>query len=307
MHGLITDKMDPILLKLLEENNFEFDYLPNLSKNDLMSIINNYYYIIIRGRTKITKEILKNAENLKAIIRFGVGLDNVDIDYAKSKGILVFNTPEAFTEPVAELTLCLILGVLRGCGEAHLLTKKGVWRKDKFYGYELMGKTVSIIGFGRIGRRLSELLQPFCVTIKAYDILGVPEQYKKRGIIECKSLVDAVMDADIITIHVPLTKDTFHMINANLFKKMTKKPFIINTARGEIINTKDLIWALREGLIKGVALDVYETEPHIDKDLLKMDKVFLTPHIGAQTKEAIKRASQKVIKILVDLRNKYEI
>jgi D-3-phosphoglycerate dehydrogenase len=298
MIGLISDKVTNYLITLLKKNGYRFDYIPEIERGDLLSIIENYEYIIVRGRTKIDKEIIDKARKLKLIIRFGVGLDNIDVPYANEKGIKVFNTPSAFTEAVAELTLALILGILRNIGEAHYTLKNLRWEKKKLYGYELMGKRIAILGFGRIGRRLADLLLPFNTEIIAYDIVPIPKKYVDKGIIPAKNLEDAVEKADIITIHMPLTEETRDLINLTLMKKMKKKPFIINTARGGIIKFDDLKDALKLRLIKGVALDVYPNEPFEDKELLKYENIIVTPHIGAQTYEANMRAAEEVIKIL---------
>jgi len=296
--GIVTDPVHPKLLTLLEEKGFKFDYLPDISKEELARVIGNYNYIIIRGRTRLDREVLVNASNLSVIIRYGVGLDNIDLDYAKEKGIKVYNTPQAFTEAVAELTLGLIIGLLRNIGEAHRSLVSGRWEKKRFQGFELAGKTVAILGFGRIGRRVADLLMPFDVTILAYDIVPIPDSYIKKGVKPVKSIEEAVEEADIITIHMPLTKETKDLINYELLKKAKKKPFIVNTARGKIINHDDLIRALSEGVIKGAALDVFYEEPVKDERLFKIENVLLTPHIGAQTLEAREKAAYEVIKIL---------
>ncbi len=298
--GLITDRVQKILLELLEKEGIKFDYLPDIEKDDLMRIIRNYDFIIVRSRTKINREVLDKAVNLKVIIRYGVGLDNIDVNYAKEKGIKVFNTPRAFTEAVAELTLAMMLGLLRGVGEAHYSMKMGKWEKKKFFGPELMDKTVAILGFGRIGRRVADLLMPFNVKIIAYDIANIPEEYIERGVIAAKSIGEAIVNADIITLHMPLTKDTYNLINMDLIKKMKRKPFIINTARGAIVNIEDVKKAIKEGIIRGIALDVYPEEPPNDEELRRLPNVLMTPHIGAQTYEAYERAAYEVISILKD-------
>lgn len=296
--GIITDPVHPKLFELLEEKGYNYDYLPEITKNQLANIIDNYNFIIVRGRTVLDRDVLRQADKLRVIIRYGVGLDNIDVEYARKRGIKVYNTPRAFTEAVAELTVGLMLGIMRNVGEAHMSMKEGKWEKKRFYGYELHGKRVAILGFGRIGRRVAEILMPFKVEIVAYDIVPIPKEYIDMGVIPVKSLEEAVSYADIITIHMPLTSETRHIINYDLMKKMRKKPFIINTARGGIINQEHLKKGLLEGLIKGVALDVYEKEPLGHIDLIDFDNVLFTPHIGAQTNEAREKAAQEVINIL---------
>lgn len=298
MRVLICDMVQDILLRLLQDNNIPFDYLPNINREELMKIVCDYEILVVRGRTRVDKELIDNGVKLKAIIRFGVGLDNIDVEYAELKGIDVYNTPSAFTEAVAELTIALIIGVLRNIGNAHCSMKSCKWEKQKFYGYELQNKVVGIIGFGRIGRRVAELLVPFNVKILAYDIIPIPHEYVNKGIIQVDSLDELFSNSDVITIHVPLTERTRGMINKDLFLRATKRPFIINTSRGEVIKIDDLKWALRERLIKGVALDVYPHEPFLDNELVSYDNVLLTPHIGAQTFESNEKAAYEVLDII---------
>ncbi|MEM0057014.1 MAG: NAD(P)-dependent oxidoreductase [Candidatus Geothermarchaeota archaeon] len=298
MKVLICDVVQDVLLKLLRDNNISFDYFPHIGRSELMKIIGDYEFLIVRGRTHVDKSLIDNAVKLKAIIRFGVGLDNIDVEYAKLKGIDVYNTPLAFTEAVAELTVALIIGILRNIGNAHCSMKSGRWEKQKFYGYELQNKVVGIVGFGRIGRRVAELLSPFNVKILAFDIVPIPHEYVSKGVIQVESLDDLFLNSDIITIHVPLTEKTKGMINKNLFLRATKRPFIINTSRGEVIRIDDLKWALKNHLIRGVALDVYPHEPFFDEELVSYDNVLLTPHIGAQTFESNEKAAYEVLSII---------
>jgi len=301
---LITDKVIEYLLKLLGDKGFEYSYKPDITYEELLNIVKNYNILIVRGRTKVSEDVLKEGVNLKAIIRFGVGLDNIDLESAKKYGIKVFNTPQAFTEAVAELTLALMLGISRNLGYAHYSLKNSKWEKKKLYGYELLNKKVSIIGFGRIGRRVAELLKPFNIDIVVYDVIKFPKEVLDRyGALQVGSIEEAVRDADIITLHVPITPETREMFNIELFRKMKRKPFLINTSRGGIIKYDDLLKALNEGLIRGCAFDVYPVEPFNDSRLLNRDDIFLTPHIGAQTYEANKRAAEEVINILEGLRS----
>ena len=299
MKILITDKVPETLLSAFERRGYDFDYMPDIERADLLKIVDRYEILIVRGRTKIDRELLKKASNLKVVIRLGVGLDNIDLEVSKEMGISVYNTPKAFTEPVAELTLSLILGLLRNIGFAHYSIYAKEWRKKELYGYELLGKKVAIIGFGRIGRRVAELLKPFKVKIIVYDVIKFDEELLKQyNSIQVDSLVDAVKNADIITIHVPLTKETRNMFNNEIFKSMTRKPFLINTSRGEVIDYNALLHALDRGYIRGYATDVYHIEPFYDERLVKRRNILLTPHIGSQTYEAGERAVEETIEII---------
>ncbi len=299
MRILITDKVPESLLSAFKERGYNFDYIPDIEKGELLKIVNKYEILIVRGRTRVDRELINEATNLKAVIRFGVGLDNIDLDLCKEKGINVYNTPRAFTEAVAELTLSLILGLLRNIGFAHCSICAGEWRKKELYGYELLDKNVAVIGFGRIGRRVAELLKPFKARIIVYDIIKFGEELLKQyNAVQVDSLVDAVKDADIVTIHVPLTKETRNMFSYDIFRSMAKKPFLINTSRGEVVDYDALLYALDHGYIRGYATDVYHIEPFYDERLTKRRNVLLTPHIGSQTYEAGERAVEETIEIV---------
>lgn len=295
---LIADEVDKDLIYRIKQLNFDLTYLPGISIEKLKNIIFEYNCLIIRGRLKISKEVLDRSVNLKIIIRYGVGLDNIDLQYCKMKNIKVYNTPAAFTEAVAELTLTLILGILRGVGEAHRLLKEGIWAKYNFVGKELQNKVVGIIGFGRIGQRVADLLQPFNVKILAYDIIPIPEKYRKRGVIQVKNLIDIAEKADIITIHAALTEKTRHMINEEFLKRCRDGVYIINTARGEIIDEAALKKYIKLNKIGGIALDVFKDEPNVNGELISITNGLFTPHIGAQTIEARKKAVDEIIEIL---------
>jgi|Deesub1362B_J571_1020462.scaffolds.fasta_scaffold00004_140 D-3-phosphoglycerate dehydrogenase len=293
---LIADPVSDKLISLLEKN-WSIDYKPDVSIEELKRIIEPYSCIIIRGRLKIDSKILERARNLKLIVRYGVGLDNIDLKYCRERGIKVFNTPKAFTEAVAELTMALILGILRGVGDGHFNIKKGVWIKKQLVGRELMDKTIGIIGFGRIGRRLAELLEPFNVEILAYDIIPVPKEYINRGVKQV-DLDTLLRLSDIISIHVPLTPETYHLLNSRTLGLCKEGAYIINTSRGGVVDEEALKKLLREGKIGGIALDVFEDEPNPDRELLEMERTLFTPHIGAQTVEARDRAIYEVVEIL---------
>jgi len=295
---LITDSVPQSLINKLCKLGFKVSYLPNISYNKLRELISDVDILIVRGRLKIDREIISRAIKLKKIIRFGVGLDNIDVNFAKTKGILVYNTPMAFTESVAELTLAFIIGVLRGIGNAHYNMKKGLWIKSKLIGRELYGKNVGIIGFGRIGKRVYELLKPFNVKVFVYDIIKIPEKYIKEGVTQVENLFKIAENADIITIHVPLTEKTKGMIDEEFLSKCKDGVVIINTSRGEIIDKNALLKYIKLGKVYGIALDVYWEEPFKDSSFLDLENTLFTPHIGAQTYEARERAVDEVIKII---------
>lgn len=289
MKILIADEIHEECAKRLREAGFEVEEKPGITNEELKKIINHYDVLIVRGRTKVTKDLIENATNLKLIGRVGVGLDNIDVEAAEKRGIKVINTPQMSTIAVAELTMSLILNLLRKTYYAIESMKKGLWEKKSLYGNELFGKTLGIIGFGRIGKAVAERARAFGMKVIAYDISLDQESLERIGVIGVSSLEELLKSSDIISLHVPLTKDTKHMINSSTIALMRTGAYIINTSRGEIINTKDLLEALKSGKLAGAALDVFENEPPKEpweKELIQLPNVITTPHIGAQTYEA---------------------
>ncbi|MCS7098071.1 MAG: hydroxyacid dehydrogenase [Candidatus Methanomethyliaceae archaeon] len=289
MKILIADEVHEECSEKLKKAGFEVEEKPNITNEDLKKIINNYDILIVRGRIKVTRDIIENATNLKLIGRVGVGLDNIDVEAAERRGIKVINTPQMSTIAVAELTISLILNLLRGTYRAIESMKKGLWEKKSFYGNELFNKTLGIIGFGRIGKAVAERAKAFGMKVIVYDIFMDQESLERMKVTRASSLEELLRLSDIISLHVPLTKDTKHLINSSTIALMRTGAYIINTSRGEIINTKDLLEALKSGKLAGAALDVFENEPPKEpweKELIQLPNVITTPHIGAQTYEA---------------------
>jgi len=301
---LISDYIDEIGILLLKEKGFEVKYLPTISKDELIEEIKNVDALIVRGRTKVTKEIIDNAKNLKIIVRAGVGLDNIDVNYANEKGILVKNTPAAPSIAVAELTIGLMLSLLREIPKANFSLKRGEWIKSKLIGNQLSGKVIGIVGFGRIGYEVAKRLVNFNCKIIAYDIDPSREIFAKELGIEFTMNFEYVLkNADIITIHVPLLESTRKMFSYETFSKMKKGVYLINTSRGEVIDEDALLEFLLKGHIAGVALDVFSNEPpstETEKKILSLDNVISTPHIGAQTKESLYLESKEAAEIIIN-------
>ncbi|MBM4241368.1 MAG: phosphoglycerate dehydrogenase [Euryarchaeota archaeon] len=262
----------------------------DISQEELIERIADFDAIIVRSRTKVTREVIEAADNLKIIARAGVGVDNVDIEAATEKGIMVVNAPESTSITVAEHTMGLILALARKISLADRSVKEGKWDKSKFMGIELNGKTLGIIGMGRIGSQVVTRAKAFGMEILVYDPYISKEALAElgMGVVDLETLL---RDSDIITIHVPLTPETKHQISKNEFEIMKENAFIINCARGGIINEEDLYEALQSGKISGAALDVFEVEPPVDNPLLNFDNVILSPHIGASTSEAQRDAA----------------
>lgn len=300
---LISDPISESCIHLLKNSGFYVIYKPNISKKELIEEIKNKHAIILRGRTKLDKEVLGNANELKLIVRAGVGLDNIDVNYAESKGIKVFNTPGANANAVAELTVCLILALLRGVNRGDMALKKGEWIKDLLVGRELKGKTVGILGFGRIGYEVAKKLRCFDCKIIAYSRSDKSERAKELGIEFTRNLDELLSSCDIITIHLPLTSETYKFMNKERIMKMKKGSYLINTSRGAIIDESALIEALEKGHIAGAALDVFEQEPplsDLERRLISMNNVITTPHIAGQSIEALENESIEAARIIIN-------
>lgn len=294
---------DPIAkegVELLKKEGFEVVDLTGLPKDELPNHVRDLDAIIVRSATKVRKEMIDAAEKLKAIGRAGVGLDNIDVEYAKSKGIKVINTPGATSISVAELTIGLILAVMRKIAYADREMRNGAWPKKKCKGIEMYGKTLGIIGIGRIGREVAKRARAFGMKVIYYDVYRPDESTEKELAIEFRELDALVSEADVITLHLPLTPDTKHLINKERIEKMKDGAIIINAARGGIVDENALYEALKSGKLYGAALDVYENEPLKESKLFELDNIVLTPHIGAQAKEGQTRAGIEVAKKIAD-------
>ncbi len=255
---------------------------------------------------KIDRVMLQNAKNLRIISQYAVGFDNIDLENATKQGVYVTNTPGVLTESTAELTWALILAVTRRIVEADVFVRWGEWWRLKtgwhpkmMLGIELKGKTLGIVGLGRIGVRVAEIGKAFGMHVIYYDIVRNEKIEKEHGI-EYKSLDDLLRIADIVSIHTPLTSETYHLINENRLKLMKHSAFLINTARGAIVDTEALVRALREGWIAGAGLDVFENEPlPLNHELTAFKNVVIVPHIGSATYEARHAMAELVAENLI--------
>ena len=283
---LISDSLAEDGINILKsEKNFKVDVKTKLPPEELKKIIPDYDVLIVRSQTKVTKDVISCAKNLKFIGRAGVGLDNIDINEASKKGIVVMNAPEGNTISTAEHAFSLILSLSRNIPQADLSVKKGEWERKKFMGVELYGKTLGVIGLGRIGAEVAKRALSFKMKIVAYDPFLIAERAKSLGI-ESVDLDSLFKRSDYITIHTPLTKDTKYIINEDAFKKMKKGVRIINCARGGIVKESALLEAIKSGIVAGAALDAYEKEPPGKSPIVENTKIVTTPHLGASTEEA---------------------
>ena len=299
---LICDEVDPILNKILEDNGLKVAYEPTITPEQILERISTFNIIIVRSRTTITKEIIDKAENCKIIARVGVGLDNVDQEAAKAKNIRVINAVEGAMNAVAELVLGLMLSLARQTTRGDRAIREGKWLKKELKGTELRGKYLGIIGMGNIGKRLGRLAKALNMNIIGYDVIPIDEEFSKEVGLMKADLDTLLQSSDFVSIHVPLLDSTYHLINSQKISTMKKTAKIINTSRGGVIDENALYDALKNGHLGGAALDVFEKEPATDNKLAELDNVILTPHIGAQTKEAQSLAAnvigEKIIQIL---------
>ena len=283
---LISDSLSKEAVEILEkEKEFKVDVNTKLTPEELKKCIKDYDALVVRSSTKVTKDVIESAERLKIVGRAGVGLDNVDVDAASKKGVIVVNTPGGNTISTAEHTFSMMLSLSRNIPQADLSMKKGEWERKKFMGVELYGKVLGIAGLGRIGSEVAKRALSFEMRVMAYDPYLSVDKAKELGI-ESVDMKTLLKEADYITVHTPLTDDTRHMISDDEFAMAKKGVKVINCARGGIIDEEALVKAIESGKVSGAALDVFENEPPKDSRLLKLDKVVLTPHLGASTEEA---------------------
>ena len=299
---LICDKVDPVLNKILSENGLQVTYEPEITPEQIQEKIDKFNIVIVRSRTKITKEIIEKAKNCKIIARVGVGLDNIDLDTAKVKNIRVINAVEGAMTAVAEQVLGLMLSLARNIARADREIRNGNWLKKELMGTELKGKYLGIVGLGNIGKRLGRLAKGLNMNIIGYDVIPIDEEFAKEVGLMKTDLDTLLQSSDYVSLHVPLLDSTYHMIDAQKLAIMKSTAKIINTSRGGVIDEKALYDAIKNGNLGGAALDVFEKEPATDSPLTTLPNVILTPHIGAQTKEAQSLAAnviaEKIIQIL---------
>ncbi|MCS7228769.1 MAG: phosphoglycerate dehydrogenase [Candidatus Kryptonium sp.] len=301
MKVLITDPIEESCVNILRNEGFEVDLKPGISKDELKSIINDYVALIVRSGTKVTADIINEARKLKIIGRAGAGVDNIDVDAATRRGIIVMNTPGGNTISTAEHTMSLILALARNIPQACNDLKAGNWNRKKFMGVELYGKTIGIIGLGRIGREVAIRCKAFGMNVIGYDPVLSSEIAMKLGIELVSDLNEIYRRSDFITVHVPLNDETRGMIGKNELAKCKRGVRIINCARGGIIDEMALLEAIESGHVAGAALDVFSEEPPPkDHPLIKHPKVIVTPHLGAATEEAQEKVAIQIAHQIAD-------
>ena len=299
---LICDHVSPTLKEILEKNGLKVTYEPEITPEQIAEKIGNFQVVVVRGRTKLSRELIEKADKCKIIARVGVGLDNIDEEAAKEKNIRVINAVEGATTAVAELVIGLMLSMAREITRADREIRNGNWIKKELMGSELKGKYLGIIGLGNIGKRLGRLTRALNMNIIGYDVIPIDDEFSKEVGLMKADLGTLLSSADYVSLHVPLLDSTHHMINAEKLKLMKHTARIINTSRGGVIDEEALYNSLKEGNIAGAALDVFEVEPATGNRLTTLPNFIATPHMGAQTKEAQLLAAniiaEKIIQVL---------
>lgn len=300
MKVLISDQLSEIGIKMFEEaKGIELDVKIDLSPEALQNIIGDYDALVIRSATKVTRDLLDAAKNLKVVGRAGIGLDNVDIPAATERGVLVMNTPSGNVVTTAEHAIAMMMALTRNIPQGTSSLKAGRWDKKLLRGREVYNKHLGVIGFGKIGSIVADRAQGLKMKVLIHDPYIDAEQIKKAGF-ESVSLEELYRLSDYITVHVPKLKDTIGLLNKSAFDQMKDGVMIINCARGGIVDEDDLDEALKSGKVAGAALDVFVNEPPGANKLIEHDRVICTPHLGASTVEAQINVAVAVAEQIID-------
>lgn len=310
---LVTDKTHPILCEKLQAAGYHCDVQADLSYNELLEVINNYDALVVRSKVEIDRNFLDNTHTLKCIGRVGAGMETIDVEYAEQKGIRCLNSPEGNRDAVGEHALGMLLALFNNMVRANNEIRTGLWKREANRGLEIKGKTIGIIGFGNMGSSFAKRLRGFECNIISYD------KYKKNyapEYVEEVELDELFERADVVSFHVPLTAETHYMADADFFNSFSKPIYLVNTARGAVVKTVDLVSAMQSGKVLGVALDVIEYE-NMSKDgldlktlsadfkyLLQADNAVLTPHIGGWTVESKYKLADVLADKIIDVLNR---
>ncbi len=297
---LVTDDVHPVLFQLLESAGYQCEYRPEIHTNEVNQIIAEYTGIIINSKITVDKVILDKAVQLKFVGRLGSGLEIIDLDYARQKGVAVYNSPEGNRNAVAEHALGMLLALANNFLTSDREVRQKIWQREANRGFEIMGRTMAIIGFGNTGSAFATKLAGMGMNVLAYD------KYKRHYTyhhphVEAADMSVIFREADMVSLHLPLTNETKHLVNKDFLKKFNKPIIIINTSRGAVVNTADLIEALESGKVQGACLDVFENEKpdtfntienNLYDKLYQFDNVILSPHIAGWTRESKQRLAE---------------
>ncbi len=299
---LISDKLSPAAVEIFKANGVEVDFMPDLGKDPakLAEIIGDYDGLAIRSATKATADLIAKADKLKVIGRAGIGVDNVDIPAASAKGIVVMNTPFGNSITTAEHAIAMMFAVARQIPAADASTQAGKWEKSKFMGTEITGKTLGLIGAGNIGSVVANRAQGLKMKVIAYDPFLSEERAQKLGVTKVDDIEDLLAQADFVTLHLPKTEKTANLLNAERIGKMKQGAYLVNCARGGLVDEAAVAEALKSGALKGAAFDVYADEPAKENVLFGLPNVVCTPHLGAATSEAQENVALQVAEQMSD-------
>ena len=300
MKILILDSVENTCAQKLTTEKFSVDEKPKLSKEELLKIISEYDAVVVRSATQITSEIISAGKNLKVIGRAGAGVDNIDADAATRKGILVMNTPGGNTISTAEHTMSLLLSLARKIPQANASLQRNEWERKKFLGTELQGKTIGVIGLGKVGREVAKRCQAFEMNVLGLDPVLSPDVATKMNIQLLFSLEEIFRRSDFLTLHTPLNDETKNLLRDETFEKCKNGVRIINCARGGLVNEESLLKYLKNRKVAGAALDVFENEPPKNSPLLQHPNVIATPHLGASTEEAQEKVALQIAEQITD-------
>jgi D-3-phosphoglycerate dehydrogenase len=296
---LVAEPLSQTGLAVLSAAGLAADVRTELPREQLLAAIGDYDALVVRSATKVDRELLTAGKKLRVVGRAGVGLDNVDVKAATERGILVVNAPSGNVVSAAEHAVGLLLAMLRKIPEAQASLKSGEWKRTKFVGTELQGKTVGLVGLGQVGARVAGRLRGWQVTILAYDPYVTPERAAELGV-RPVLLDELLASADVVSLHTPVTPETTGLLNAARIGRMKKGAFLVNCARGALVDESALVAALDAGHLAGAALDVYAVEPPKDFALMKHPKIVCTPHLGASTVEAQDRVAVETVEMLAE-------
>lgn len=298
MRILITDAVDEQSVNELKATDgFEVDFRNGIKREELISAVQDYECIIVRSRTKLDREIISRAGKARLIVRAGVGTDNIDVQAATERGIAVANTPWANVVSAAELTMAFILSLSRHICEANASMHSGKWETLRFTGSELRGKRLGIVGLGRVGREVAKRAHAFDMDICAYDPFVSADVARAAGA-QLVAFEELLSTADMVTLHASMLPGNVHLIGRKEFELMKQGACFINTARGEMVDSEALADALESGRLAGAACDVFEGEPNINRRLLSLPNMLMTPHVGAQTREAQAKVGKEVVQVV---------
>jgi len=295
---LIADDMSKRAVEILQKAGFTVDVKVGLKPEELASIIGQYHGLGIRSATKVTAAILENPGSLKIIGRAGVGVDNIDVKAAAAKNVLVINTPQGNAAAAAEMAIGLMFALARKIPQAAETMRQGIWEKKKFMGVEIAGKTLGVIGLGNIGRQAAERGVGLKMSVIGYDPIMKAESGLPAGV-KLASLDDVITKSDFITLHVPLTPETKNLFDTATFARMKKGSYLINCARGGIVNEEAVLEALKSGQLAGAALDVFGKEPPEPAPLFAHENLIASPHLGASTREAQEKVAIELAEVFV--------